>query len=146
MGELADRRDTTADRLTILNAGMMVAEGIATGKACVYATGSFGRGEASSHSDLDLFIVGKNRPDGQRGSILRPLDVAVAGAGGHTHLSVRRRPHVVVIPTGDEVRPLGSPKYAAGSAALCASPTNSALRQRASPGARVRRSVPRDRK
>jgi hypothetical protein len=25
--------------------------------ACVYATGSMGRGEASSHSDLDLFIV-----------------------------------------------------------------------------------------
>ena len=29
-------------------------------KACVYLTGSFGRQEASSHSDLDLFIVGKS--------------------------------------------------------------------------------------
>ena len=28
------------------------------GKACVYVTGSFGRAEASPHSDLDLFIVG----------------------------------------------------------------------------------------
>ena len=42
------------------------------------------------------------------GTFLRPLDVAVAGAGGHTHLLVRRRPRVVVIPTGDEIRPLGS--------------------------------------
>ncbi|MBC7375748.1 MAG: molybdopterin biosynthesis protein, partial [Frankiales bacterium] len=46
------------------------------------------------------------------GSVLRPLDAAVAGAGGHTHLPVRRRPHVVVIPTGDEIRPLGSPTVA----------------------------------
>lgn len=28
--------------------------------ACVYLTGSFGRNEASEHSDLDLFIVGKS--------------------------------------------------------------------------------------
>lgn len=27
-------------------------------RACVYITGSFGRGEASKYSDLDLFIVG----------------------------------------------------------------------------------------
>jgi predicted nucleotidyltransferase len=31
----------------------------AAGKGCVYVTGSFGRNEASEHSDLDLFIVGK---------------------------------------------------------------------------------------
>ncbi|MBC7375747.1 MAG: molybdopterin molybdenumtransferase MoeA [Frankiales bacterium] len=46
------------------------------------------------------------------GTMLRPLDVAAAGAGGHTHLPVRRRPRVVVIPTGDEIRPLGSPTAA----------------------------------
>ena len=39
---------------------------------------------------------------------LRPVDLAAAGAAGHTTLAVRRAPHVVVIPTGDEVRPLGS--------------------------------------
>jgi len=48
------------------------------GKACVYATGSFGRGEASSHSDLDLFIVGKRNgkpgPDQKEGSLLKQLD------------------------------------------------------------------------
>ena len=44
-------------------------------------------------------------PEGHR---LRPWDLAAAGAAGHTTLAVRRAPHVIVIPTGDEVRPLGS--------------------------------------
>src|SRR5215208_798627 len=44
-------------------------------------------------------------PEGHR---LRPVDLAAAGAAGHTALSVRRAPRVIVIPTGDEVRPLGS--------------------------------------
>ena len=44
-------------------------------------------------------------PEGHR---LRPVDLAAAGAAGHTALAVRRAPHVVVIPTGDEVRPLGA--------------------------------------
>jgi putative molybdopterin biosynthesis protein len=44
-------------------------------------------------------------PEGHR---LRPVDLAAAGAAGHTTLRVRRAPHVIVIPTGDEVRPLGS--------------------------------------
>lgn len=74
MGELADRRAYTADRVSTLIAELKSAEAFAKGKACVYATGSFGRGEASSHSDLDLFIVGKNRTDAQKGSLLRPLD------------------------------------------------------------------------
>ena len=43
-------------------------------------------------------------PEGHR---LRPVDVAAAGAAGHVALAVRRAPHVVIIPTGDEVRPLG---------------------------------------
>src|SRR5215208_2273976 len=44
-------------------------------------------------------------PEGHR---LRPVDLAAAGAAGHTALAVRRAPHVVIIPTGDEVRPLGA--------------------------------------
>lgn len=74
MGELANRRAATEARLASLMALLKPAEDIAKGKASVYATGSFGRGEASSHSDLDLFIVGKNRAGGQPGSLLRPLD------------------------------------------------------------------------
>jgi hypothetical protein len=49
------------------------AEVLAAGKACVYATGSFGRCEASIHSDLDLFILGKSKLDGSE-SILKRLD------------------------------------------------------------------------
>ncbi len=44
-------------------------------------------------------------PEGHR---LRPIDVAACGAAGVTELPVRRRPVVVVIPTGDEIRPLGA--------------------------------------
>jgi putative molybdopterin biosynthesis protein len=44
-------------------------------------------------------------PAGHR---LRPVDVAAAGAAGATELVVRRRPVVTVIPTGDEMRPVGS--------------------------------------
>ena len=44
-------------------------------------------------------------PEGHR---LRPVDLAAAAAAGHIALAVRRAPHVVVIPTGDEVRPLGA--------------------------------------
>ncbi|MET0613876.1 MAG: molybdopterin biosynthesis protein [Thermoleophilaceae bacterium] len=44
-------------------------------------------------------------PAGHR---LRPVDVAAAGAAGATELAVRRRPVVTVIPTGDEIRPIGT--------------------------------------
>src|SRR5829696_4779672 len=44
-------------------------------------------------------------PSGHR---LRPVDVAAAGAAGATELLVRRRPVVTVIPTGDEIRPVGA--------------------------------------
>ena len=43
-------------------------------------------------------------PEGHR---LRAMDVAAAGAAGATDLLVRRRPVVHVLPTGDEVRPIG---------------------------------------
>jgi putative molybdopterin biosynthesis protein len=43
-------------------------------------------------------------PAGRR---LRPADLAVAAAGGHVAVSVARRPVVAIIPTGDEIRPVG---------------------------------------
>jgi putative molybdopterin biosynthesis protein len=42
------------------------------------------------------------------GHRLRPVDVAAAGAAGITELAVRRAPVVAVIPTGDEIRPIGT--------------------------------------
>ncbi len=43
-------------------------------------------------------------PEGHR---LRATDVAAAAAAGATHVLVRRRPVVAILPTGDEVRPIG---------------------------------------
>jgi len=76
--ELSNRRIGTKDRIRKICSELKTAEDIAKGKACVYATGSFGRLEASEHSDLDLFIVGKNdgkeRKEGKQGSLLNRLD------------------------------------------------------------------------
>jgi len=44
-------------------------------------------------------------PEGHR---LRAVDLAAAAAAGATGLLVRRRPVVAVLPTGDEVRPVGT--------------------------------------
>jgi predicted nucleotidyltransferase len=63
MGELLDRRrKETTDRIEILRKELTEAEKLCGRRACVYATGSFGRMEASPHSDLDLFIVGQGSP------------------------------------------------------------------------------------
>jgi len=53
------RRAESSGRLGKLQSELTEADRIAKDCACVYATGSFGRGEASPHSDLDLFIVGR---------------------------------------------------------------------------------------
>jgi putative molybdopterin biosynthesis protein len=44
-------------------------------------------------------------PEGHR---LRPVDLAAAAAAGQVQLEVRKRPLVLILPTGDEVRPVGS--------------------------------------
>ena len=44
-------------------------------------------------------------PEGHR---LRPVDVAAAASAGAVDLLVRRRPVVAVLPTGDEIRPVGT--------------------------------------
>lgn len=76
--EINRRRVFTVKRIEELRLALKEADAIAAGKACVYATGSYGRCEASEFSDLDIFIVGKNngrqRPDGKEGSQLSQLD------------------------------------------------------------------------
>ena len=60
MGKLLERRrKETVDRIEKLQTELIDAETRCAEKACVYAIGSFGRGEASLHSDLDLFIAGQ---------------------------------------------------------------------------------------
>lgn len=78
MGELIDRRQLSDRRIKELRELLVDAERLAGSKACVYATGSLGRLETSTHSDLDLFIVGKSNgrkgADGKEGSQLNRLD------------------------------------------------------------------------
>ena len=49
-----------------------------------------------------------NEPLLFEGHRLRPVDVAACGAAGVTDVLVRRKPIVAVLPTGDEIRPIGA--------------------------------------
>jgi putative molybdopterin biosynthesis protein len=44
-------------------------------------------------------------PEGHR---LRPIDLAAVAAAGQVRLKVRKKPLVLILPTGDEVRPIGT--------------------------------------
>jgi putative molybdopterin biosynthesis protein len=61
---------------------------------------------------LNVRAAGEDFPAGQllvaAGRPLRPADLAAAAAAGHATLEVARRPVVAIIPTGDEIRPVGS--------------------------------------
>lgn len=66
MGDyLNQRRESATRRLQALKA-QLGEQPEARGVACVYVTGSFGRGEAGTHSDIDLFIAGSADEDGTR--------------------------------------------------------------------------------
>jgi predicted nucleotidyltransferase len=66
MGAVIDDRRLESKRRTgELKTHLGAAEALCSGKACVYMTGSFARGEAHTFSDLDLFIVGQDS-DGKR--------------------------------------------------------------------------------
>jgi len=54
----------------------------------------------------DFAVGARLVPAGRR---LRPADLAAAAAAGHTTLLVTRPPVVAIVPTGDEVRPVGTP-------------------------------------
>ena len=72
---LEDRQTATTHRFEEMRGRLTAAEDRCAGKACVYATGSFGRGEASRFSDLDLFIVGNStNRNGQDERALSRLD------------------------------------------------------------------------
>jgi hypothetical protein len=58
MGKIIEeRRQFSDDKFEHLRSSLVLAPEICKDRACVYATGSFGRREASEHSDIDLFIV-----------------------------------------------------------------------------------------
>jgi hypothetical protein len=74
--EIDNRREFTVKRVEELRVALSESNHLADGKACVYATGSYGRCEASRYSDLDIFIVAKNEddPQGRKVSQLSRLD------------------------------------------------------------------------
>lgn len=72
MGELSDRRRHTAVKLEELKHDLNLTNDTFKNRACVYLTGSYGRGEASQFSDLDLFILGRPAVKGPR--LLNSLD------------------------------------------------------------------------
>jgi putative molybdopterin biosynthesis protein len=61
---------------------------------------------------LNVRAVGEDFPAGQllipAGHRLLPAGLAAAAAAGHATLEVARRPVAAIIPTGDEIRPVGS--------------------------------------
>lgn len=77
MSEINKRRSFTLEKTKELLAHLDSAQHLISGKACVYATGSYGRLEASEASDLDLFIVGRVNEEDQKNaekSLLSNLD------------------------------------------------------------------------
>ena len=61
---------------------------------------------------LNVRAAGEDCPAGEllipAGHRLRPADLAAAAAAGHATLVVARRPVAAIIPTGNEIRPVGS--------------------------------------
>jgi putative molybdopterin biosynthesis protein len=61
---------------------------------------------------LNVRATGEDFPAGEllipAAHRLRPADLAGAAAAGHDTLEVVRRPVAAIIPTGDEIRPVGS--------------------------------------
>lgn len=79
MGELLDhRRNETDKRIENLRKELTRADSLCAGKACVFTTGSFGRGEASAHSDLDVFISGSAERTKPRLARLEQIQVKAA--------------------------------------------------------------------
>lgn len=74
----------------------------------------------SGHAELSApAVAGRHiRPVGEdieagavvlpAGHRVRPADAAALAAAGHVSILVRRRPNVAILPTGDEIRPVGA--------------------------------------
>lgn len=75
----------------------------ADGSALVTGPVTPGRNARSSGEDFQA-----GQPLIPAGHRLRPADLAAAAAAGYAALAVVRQPVVVIIPTGDEIRPVGT--------------------------------------
>jgi putative molybdopterin biosynthesis protein len=93
---LPDGTDTVVER-------ERVAELRADGSAVISGPVARGRNVRSRGEDFAAgqLLVPAGRP-------LRPADLGAAAAAGFAALAVTRQPVVAIIPTGDEIRPVGS--------------------------------------
>ena len=66
-----------------------------------------GRAPAGQHVRASGEDLAAGRLIAAAGQRLRTADIAAAAATGHAALAVARRPAVAIIPTGNEIRPLG---------------------------------------
>ncbi|TPL65179.1 hypothetical protein [Mesorhizobium sp. B2-3-15] len=74
MGAIDDRKEYSLRRMGDLKQALLGARKITGTKACVFASGSFGRLEASEHSDLDPCIVAlSTRKKGSKLSLLQEI-------------------------------------------------------------------------
>lgn len=58
-------------------------------KVCVYTTGSFGRGDASSHSDLDVFIVSLEEEVGSERLLSRLEEIELLASIVHVNRELK---------------------------------------------------------
>jgi putative molybdopterin biosynthesis protein len=98
--------DTVAQRERVVigsDGGAVITAGTAAGAASDAAT--------VLRPGLNVRPAGEDFPAGAllvpAGKRLRPGDLGAAAAGGHATMTVARRPTVAIIPTGDEIRPVG---------------------------------------
>ena len=74
---LLRRKQATDERFKQVQNGLGDVEHLLGDFATVYVTGSYGRGEASRHSDLDLFILTETETGPDRRLRLKPLNARV---------------------------------------------------------------------
>lgn len=114
MGEWESRKRHTEERTAELQTLLKDATAQYADRACVYATGSFGRLEAGEHSDLDLCIVSEER---DKKSKLSPLDEICLKAELITAVRTAKLPdidgdgrYLGQFTIGGLVRSIGSPE------------------------------------
>lgn len=77
MSPIEVRQKLSRENVEKLREKLNLHKEIFEGKACIYATGSYGRCEASEYSDLDVFIVGKIKNEslgnGKEDRVIRQL-------------------------------------------------------------------------
>lgn len=71
----------------------------------IHATESIGRGRFIRRAGLDFTAGAVGLPAGR---VLDPRALALAAAMNHVRVSVRRQPRIAVLPTGDELVPVGT--------------------------------------